>query len=74
MFVGEMGCMLVYFVYTWISKGKTDEVTEGAIKFQNPRHGYLFIIPAMSDMVATSMMYVGLTYTSASSFQVNNQF
>merc|ERR1711892_343083 len=70
MFLGEMCCMLVYFAYSAIRKEKTEDVAEGAIKFQNPRHGYLFIIPAMCDMVATSMMYVGLTYTSASSFQI----
>ena len=74
MFVGEMCCMLVYFVYTRFKKEQSEKVAEGTIKFQNPRHGYLFIIPAMCDMVATSMMYVGLTYTTASSFQVDNIF
>ena len=31
---------------------------------------YLLFVPAMCDMVATSLMYIGLTITSASSFQV----
>ena len=73
MFLGEMCCMLVYFLYTAIKKEKAEDSVEGVIKFQNPRHGYLFFIPAMCDMVATSMMYVGLTWTTASSFQVTKQ-
>merc|ERR1711892_32597 len=70
MFLGEMCCMLVYFAYSAIKKAEVEEPAEGVIKFRNPRHGYLFIIPAMCDMVATSLMYVGLTMTSASSFQI----
>ena len=62
--------MLVYFAYSAIKKAEVEEPAEGVILFRNPRHGYLFIIPAMCDMVATSLMYVGLTMTSASSFQV----
>lgn len=30
----------------------------------------LFFVPAMLDMVATSLMYIGLTMTYASSFQM----
>ena len=34
---------------------------------------FLFLFPALCDVVATSMMYVGLTYTSASQFQVRGE-
>lgn len=30
----------------------------------------LFFVPAMFDMVATTLMYIGLTMTFASSFQM----
>ena len=72
MFVGEMMMMVVYFIYSAITSRKKEEapVAEGTVKFRNPRHGYLFLIPAMCDMIATSTMYFGLTWTTASSFQV----
>jgi len=72
MFVGEMMMMVVYFIYSAITSRKTEEapVAEGTVKFRNPRHGYLFLIPAMCDMIATSTMYFGLTWTTASSFQI----
>lgn len=31
---------------------------------------FLFFIPAMLDMLATTLMYIGLTMTYASSFQM----
>jgi len=71
MFLGELCCMLAYFIYKAIKKEeKVDEASEGFIKFQNPRHGYLFIIPACCDCCATGMMYFGLLWVSASMFQI----
>lgn len=31
---------------------------------------FLFFVPAMFDMIATTLMYIGLTMTYASSFQM----
>jgi len=70
MFLGELCCMLAYFIYKAIKKEETQEAGEGFIKFQNPKHGYLFIIPACCDCCATGMMYFGLLWVSASLFQI----
>merc|ERR1719369_1769393 len=62
MFLGELCCMFVYLAYNAIKKEEDEEVAEGITKFRNPRHGYLFIIPALCDMCATTLMYIGLTW------------
>ena len=71
MFLGELCCMLAYFIYKAVKKEELEEAGEGFIKFENPRHGYLFIIPACCDCCATGMMYFGLLWVSASLFQVS---
>jgi len=69
MFMGEMLCMLAFYVMY----GKTT--------YQNKKHGkappehpkfppYVMYVPAFCDMLATSIMYLGLTLTYASSFQM----
>merc|ERR1712013_981269 len=69
MFLGELCCMLAYFIYKAVKKEELEEAGEGFIKFENPRHGYLFIIPACCDCCATGMMYFGLLWVSASLFR-----
>lgn len=84
MFIGELLCLVVYFgiyffrKYMWQKRNRIgesgaifeldDELTEEPIipKF-NP---VIFLPPAICDVVATSLMYVGLNLTTASSFQM----
>ncbi|XP_054714467.1 solute carrier family 35 member F6-like [Uloborus diversus] len=69
MFLGELSCLLVFKLMVCWSKRKAlhNEYTEiGASKF-NP---VIFLAPALCDMTATSLMYVGLNLTYASSFQM----
>jgi len=82
MMVGEMLCMVAFLVY-WACGGlKPDlpheeeakeedkvEETEGKGKVKGP-NPFLFLPPALLDVTATSAMYVGLTKTSAASFQM----
>lgn len=72
MFLGEMMCFLVfkviYHYYNRKADGSVDSsiLTKGARTF-NP---FVLLLPAMCDMIATSIMYVGLVLTYVSSFQM----
>lgn len=72
MFLGELCCLIafkiLYKVYSLRSDGTEDvkELTKGNRNF-NP---FILFIPAMCDMTATSIMYIGLNLTYASSFQM----
>lgn len=72
MFLGELLCLLAfkaiysYYVYKQDTLADVRELVRGNRNF-NP---LVFIPPAMCDMVATSLMYIGLNLTYASSFQM----
>ncbi|XP_045467114.1 solute carrier family 35 member F6-like [Harmonia axyridis] len=72
MFLGEFLCLIVFKVLYYHYKRKGDgsedvmELTKGNRDF-NP---FKLFIPAMCDMTATSIMYIGLTLTYSSSFQM----
>ncbi|XP_033221942.1 solute carrier family 35 member F6-like [Belonocnema kinseyi] len=72
MFLGEMMCLLVFKIafcyYNRQANGsvETNTLTKGSRTF-NP---LILAIPALCDTIATSIMYVGLTMTYASSFQM----
>ncbi|XP_043484492.1 solute carrier family 35 member F6-like [Leptopilina heterotoma] len=72
MFVGEMMCLLVFKLafcyYNRQANGsvETNALTKGSRDF-NPK---ILAIPALCDTIGTSIMYVGLTMTYASSFQM----
>lgn len=72
MFVGEMMCLLVFKLafcyYNRQANGsvETNSLTKGSRDF-DPK---ILAIPALCDTIGTSIMYVGLTMTYASSFQM----
>ncbi|XP_046741362.1 solute carrier family 35 member F6 [Diprion similis] len=72
MFLGEMSCMLLFKIafcyYTRQMDGSVDSnsLTKGSRNFSP----LVLLVPAMCDMFATSLMYVGLNMTYASSFQM----
>ncbi|XP_011865437.1 PREDICTED: solute carrier family 35 member F6 [Vollenhovia emeryi] len=72
MFFGEALCFLAfkvfYYYYNRRSDGSVDNhvLTKGSRIF-NP---FLLLVPALCDMFATSIMYIGLNMTYASSFQM----
>jgi len=62
MFLGEVGCMLFYLVSSRY---------RGKRVHWPPLHVFLsFALPAACDIVGTSTMYVGLTMTNASTYQM----
>ncbi|XP_034756835.1 solute carrier family 35 member F6 [Etheostoma cragini] len=66
MFLGEFSCIAVFYILLWYDRRRPEPKINPGQSF-NP---LLFFPPAMCDMMATSIMYVALNMTSASSFQM----
>lgn len=64
MFIGEFACLIAYKIITFIRSSKGEK---SKVKDFNP---LIFLLPALCDCTATSAMYVGLTLTYASQFQM----
>ena len=84
MFAGEFSCLIVFFIVHYVKKRRwqrRNQIGESGAVFDlngeeeepaipqkfNP---FIFLPPALCDVVATSTMYVGLNLTTASSFQM----
>lgn len=72
MFIGEMLCMLTFYIIQCCARRRQQEQVEMAPSRQQvvnfPKQ--IFFVPAFCDCLATSTMYLGLTLTYASSFQM----
>ncbi|XP_059212375.1 solute carrier family 35 member F6 [Centropristis striata] len=66
MFLGEFSCLAVFYILLCHDRRRPEPKINPGQSF-NP---FLFFPPAMCDMTATSIMYVALNMTSASSFQM----
>lgn len=66
MFLGEFSCLAVFYILLCHDKRRPEPQMNPGQSF-NP---LLFFPPAMCDMTGTSIMYVALNMTSASSFQM----
>ncbi|TKS75470.1 Solute carrier family 35 member F6 ANT2-binding protein [Collichthys lucidus] len=66
MFLGELSCLAVFYILLCHDRRNPEPRINPGESF-NP---LLFFPPAMCDMTATSIMYVALNMTSASSFQM----
>ncbi|XP_044025972.1 solute carrier family 35 member F6 [Siniperca chuatsi] len=66
MFLGELSCLVVFYILLCHDRRSPEPRMNPGQSF-NP---LLFFPPAMCDMTATSIMYVALNMTSASSFQM----
>lgn len=62
MFLGETLCLATFYLLRWRATSKGQKV-EGGKKFSP----FIFLLPALCDMTATSTMYLGLGLTDASS-------
>lgn len=69
MFLGELSCLLVFYISVTRLRAKGELKPE-----EDPRNATwsptIFMLPACCDMTGTSLMYLGLTMTSASVFQM----
>ncbi|KAM7367749.1 hypothetical protein PAMP_014027 [Pampus punctatissimus] len=66
MFLGEFSCLAVFYILLYHDRRSPEPKMNAGQRF-NP---LIFLPPAMCDMTATSIMYVALNMTSASSFQM----
>lgn len=66
MFLGELSCLVVFHILLCHDRRRPEPQMNPGRNF-NP---LLFFPPAMCDMTGTSIMYVALNMTSASSFQM----
>ncbi|XP_038076440.1 solute carrier family 35 member F6-like [Patiria miniata] len=66
MFLGELSCLLLFKIVFFYNKYKKTDKDFGPQTFSP----FLLLPPAMCDMCATSLMYIGLALTYASSFQM----
>jgi len=79
MFIGEILCLIAFqILYCCYHMGRTNEGEGTDIELSTPSlvrgnqnfSVFLFLPPAVFDMIGTSVMYLGLTLTYASSFQM----
>ena len=80
MFIGEFSCLIVFFMLFYYRKRRWAREVSGAggrvleLDSVEPTlpdfNAFLFAIPACCDVVGTSLMYVGLNLTLASSYQM----
>ena len=76
--MGEMLCMVAYIFYINCCssspssniQNQEEDDSKPRTLLQKIKHQLIFLPPALCDVVATSMMYVGLNMTSASQFQM----
>ncbi|XP_032040665.1 solute carrier family 35 member F6 [Aythya fuligula] len=66
MFLGEFSCLGVFYLLLWRDRRRS----EPRLAPPQPFNPLLFLPPALCDMTGTSIMYVALNMTSASSFQM----
>ncbi|NWS78970.1 S35F6 protein, partial [Crotophaga sulcirostris] len=66
MFLGEFSCLGVFYLLVWRDRWRP----EPTMAPSQPFSPLLFLPPALCDMTGTSIMYVALNMTSASSFQM----
>lgn len=72
MFFGEFLCFLAYkSVYAFYRRrGREPETMPDSVKGNRHFNPLIFLPPALCDMTATSLMYIGLNLTNSSSFQM----
>ncbi|NXG75625.1 S35F6 protein, partial [Baryphthengus martii] len=66
MFLGEFSCLGVFYLLVWRDRRSP----EPSMAQSQPFSPLPFLPPALCDMTGTSIMYVALNMTSASSFQM----
>ena len=72
MFTGEASCLIIFKIIYYYHKLILKKSDSGMIqKFGSQKFSrFWFLIPALCDFLGTSIMYIGLNLTSATSFQM----
>lgn len=70
MFLGELLCLIAFETLKYF-KIKQPQLEEDEEEQRNPPPSpFIWIFPAICDLTSTSLLYFGLTWTFASSFQI----
>ncbi|KAI1301310.1 Solute carrier family 35 member F6 [Halotydeus destructor] len=72
MFFGEFTCLIAFKILYMIYRRRqyTESDMPAMVSGTRDYSPFIFFLPALCDMVATSTMYIGLNLTYASSFQM----
>ncbi|XP_022906156.1 solute carrier family 35 member F6 [Onthophagus taurus] len=72
MFFGEFLCLVMFNILYKVYSRRRDGSEDVHVLTKGNRHfnRFILLIPAMCDMTATSIMYIGLNLTYVSSFQM----
>lgn len=72
MFLGELSCLILFKILYFYYKRKQDGSLEenDLVRGNQSFNPLIFLPPAMCDMIGTSLMYIGMNFTYASSFQM----
>lgn len=69
MFMGEMFCLFAFEALLYFNKRNNNTIRNEHLESANSTP-LVWVIPAVCDLLASSMVYIGLQLTSASSFQM----
>lgn len=70
MFIGEACCLTVYFITSLYNTPENSTTHQTSLKPMTGWANFWFLIPTLCDLVGTTLMNVGLIYTSASIYQM----
>ena len=72
MFFGEFTCIIAFklAVFYYRRKNVPDDQMPASVSGNRSYNPFIFFPPALFDLMATSIMYIGLNLTNASSFQM----
>ncbi|TGZ54493.1 solute carrier family 35 member F6 isoform X1 [Temnothorax longispinosus] len=72
MFFGEALCFLAFKIFYYYYNRRGDGSVDNNVLIKGTRvfNPFILLVPALCDMFATSIMYIGLNMTYASSFQM----
>ncbi|XKL66574.1 hypothetical protein PGB90_009994 [Kerria lacca] len=71
MFIGEILCLLAFkILFSYYSRRQVTIQDINVIRGNQNFNSFIFLPPAIFDIVATSLMYIGLEMTYVSSFQM----
>ncbi|KFM79697.1 Transmembrane protein, partial [Stegodyphus mimosarum] len=70
MFLGELSCIIVFKILLRMQRTKKNNPEEEPSIHSRRFNPMIFLLPALCDVTATSIMNVGLTFIHASSYQM----
>ena len=73
MFIGEFGCILIWGIIELVNRKKNKApppVPEGKTKYRFFPHVFLFVVPTICDLLASTLFNIGLFFSQVSVYQM----